>query len=618
MVPRANHPNRIENLENILEKALLEGKQTIKLYSDLGEAYYQSYGKTHQQQDLENAVKYFQCGLGDFSGDMECHCNRPIVLDNLGRALLVKCEQLGKMEDLIKAIAYHQEVFNLSPIGFPGRCMSLNNLGRALKIQYEQFGEMADLEKAMGYLEQALYLSLLGHHLRVFTLNNLAITLQIRYEQLGVATDLGKAIAYYEEAVDLCLLNHSLRSSSLCNLASALQSRHEKYRRMEDLEKAITCHQQAIDMCPSGHALRPSALNNLAIALQIRYERLGKMEDLEKAITFHNEALVLRPPGHPLRSSSLNNLANAFQIKYEHLEHNENLEKAITYHKQALDLRSLGHPFRSASLDNLGHTFYAKYQKLGNQEDVIRPITFYEQATTTISKLPDRLQQLILLPTITSQQELVEKSSHLFLDAAACALSAGTPDIAVQLLGQGRSILWSKIQGYRQSFKDISKKVPDLAQEFQAISKNLEKNATSAHVDIPLQCALSEKWMALLGKMRKLEGFSDYLQVTPFEILKNASAEGPVIMIHCQGDPKLECAQSQVGQLPAGRGDPEYIAYGEILRDQSEDSLPRWGHYIPSSTQCKLVDTIGLVISGLYDYLQSQSRLAIMISNLQL
>ncbi|KAF9469184.1 hypothetical protein BDZ94DRAFT_1243878 [Collybia nuda] len=44
--------------------------------------------------------------------------------------------------------------------------------------------------------------------------------------------------------------------------------------------------------------------------------------------------------------------------------------------------------------------------------------------------------------------------------------------------------------------------------------------------------------------------------------------------------------QSQVSQLPAGRADPEYIAYGtclnihlvgEILRGQSEDSLPRWG-----------------------------------------
>jgi CHAT domain-containing protein len=100
------------------------------------------------------------------------------------------------------------------------------------------------------------------------------------------------------------------------------------------------------------------------------------------------------------------------------------------------------------------------------------------------------------------------------------------------LLEHGRSILWSKMQGYRHPLVEVSKQDPGLAKDFTVISQQLEHNAMSNDADIGLQRVLSETWTQLLHKIRQMEGLSDFLQAVPFSALKSAADEGPVILIN--------------------------------------------------------------------------------------
>ncbi|KAF9463817.1 TPR-like protein [Collybia nuda] len=552
------HLSNVKKLENKLNKALLKGKQISECYVNLGLAYHFRYRSSHQQEDLDNVVVYYMKGLE--AGPASTYLLE-VLLNNLGIALQTRFELLRDMQDLEKAIAYHDHALELP--GQSNKSMSLGNLASALQIRYGELRTMEDLERAIIYQEQALELHPPDEHDGSRLLNNLATALETRYWQLGEKKDLDKAIVIFEQALGLQTLGHPMRSSSLTGLANVLQARYDQLEEVENLEKSIIYLGQALNLCSPSHPDRSKILNNLANSLQKRYHKLGGIEDLEVAITCYEEALTLSPYSHPNRSNSLNNLALVLQIKYKQLMEIQYLEKAITLHEQALDSCPPNSPERSMFLYNLGWIFYTKYIALGKTEDLEQSLTYYKQAAFSInssllhrfiaakqwahisqwynisSALPAytlaldlQQQHLALLPSLVSQQGLIEKSSQLSVDAAACALSTSTPEVAVELLEQGRSILWSKIQGYRKHFDEILEVAPHLAQEFQNISHQLEHNAVSPDVNIIHQHALYEKWERLLVEIRKLDGFSDFLKAAPFHFLQSVSTEGPVIMVN--------------------------------------------------------------------------------------
>jgi hypothetical protein len=68
-------------------------------------------------------------------------------------------------------------------------------------------------------------------------------------------------------------------------------------------------------------------------------------------------------------------------------------------------------------------------------------------------------RSLILHPNVESQQHFLAKASHiprsLASDAASAAIDANELEVAVELLEQGRAILWSKMGGYRYPLDEL-------------------------------------------------------------------------------------------------------------------------------------------------------------------
>ena len=166
---------------------------------------------------------------------------------------------------------------------------------------------------------------------------------------------------------------------------------------------------------------------------------------------------------------------------------------------------------------------------------------------------------LISYPSVESQQTFLA-SSHipqsLASDAASAAIDVGNLEAAVELLEQGRVILWSKMEQYRHPLDQLRQVDRELADLFQTLSierehlslaissqsRPLDSEACEGPIipsilvplDVQMQKnrVLSEDWEKVVQRVWAIEGFSNFLQAVPFTTLQAAAAEGPIILIN--------------------------------------------------------------------------------------
>ncbi|KDR70891.1 hypothetical protein GALMADRAFT_159709 [Galerina marginata CBS 339.88] len=531
--------------------------------------------------DLEDAITSNQEALGLCPPG---HPDHSISLNNLGIALYTRFEQLGRIEDLEDAITFHRQALALCPLGHSLRSSSLNNLGIALYTHFKQLGKIEDLEDAITFHCQALALCPLGHPDHSTSLSNLGIALDTRFEQLGRMEDLEDTITLHRQALALRPLGHPDQPMSLSNLGNVLLTHFEQLGKIEDLEKALTFHHQALALRPLGHPFRSSSLICLGNAFETCFEQLGRIEDIEEAIIFYRQAIDICPQGRQYYSMFLNNLGIALLSCFKKSGRIKDLEDAITSYRQAIAYYSLGNPLCSMSLNNLGLALLSQFDQSGRTEDLEESFLLYKQAANDITShsqhrlraaidwaakaqeyhhnsvlsaytislhLLDRC--LISHPDIESQQSFLATAhvpESLASDAASAAINAGNLELAVELLEQGRAILWSKMDGYRYPLDQLCQVEggAQLADRLKTLNAELEPLVLSSG-SRPLDSAasmsitaldtkmrrhriLSEEWEDVVGKIRKIEGFGSFLQAVPFNTLQMAAAEGPVILVN--------------------------------------------------------------------------------------
>jgi hypothetical protein len=158
---------------------------------------------------------------------------------------------------------------------------------------------------------------------------------------------------------------------------------------------------------------------------------------------------------------------------------------------------------------------------------------------------------LIQRPNLDLQHRLFSSSSEnyksIVADAAAAALDVDKIEKAVEMLEQGRLILWSKMREYRSPLDQLHDIQPELAARFQNLSAQLERQAMSSASDtavsfsgppLPFEIqqrnyrVLTEEWDKVVAEVRAVDGFQDFLQAIPFETLQQAAAEGPIILLN--------------------------------------------------------------------------------------
>ena len=150
--------------------------------------------------------------------------------------------------------------------------------------------------------------------------------------------------------------------------------------------------------------------------------------------------------------------------------------------------------------------------------------------------------RLVLAPTIESQQDLLASvPKALALDAASCSINRREFRSAIELLEQGRAILWSKLRRYRHPLDDLRTIDKELFDQFVTLSGQLECLAMSVEFESGFKSSapsefmvweqpfgssfetkvqqhriISGRWDDVVEKIRRVDGFTDFLQAVPF------------------------------------------------------------------------------------------------------
>ncbi|KAG1721605.1 CHAT domain-containing protein [Suillus lakei] len=503
------------------------------------------------------------------------HTDRSTSLNNLGNQLSTRFDHRGNDGDLDEAIALQREALALRSVGHIDRSMSLNNLGNQLSTRFDHRGNNGDLDEAIRLQREALALRSVGHTDRSASLNDLANQLSTRFDHQGNDGDLDQAIALHREALALCQVGHTHRSMSLNNLATQLSKCFDHRGNEGDLDEAIALQREALQRSAG------FVPDNLARQLSNRFDHRGNDGDLDEAIALHREALALRPVGHTYRSTSLNNLATQLSTRFDHRHNGEDLHESRANLQCALTLLTQPDP-RQLNVHVSLATVYLSFHHSGldsaspGEDNHLNAAMHHFKAAANVASgsLLSRLQASLhwvryasqcshgteLEAYATSMQFLDTymsatasiSSRHsamkdfprtLAVDAASCALHSGDVSRAVELLEQGRTLIWTQMARLRTPLDSLQTRgdhAVTLMKRFRDLSSLLEKPPVNRadgtpRVDVEAEEAryrrLVKDWNRAVEEIRKIEGFSRFLLPPLFSDLQDAACDGPIIVL---------------------------------------------------------------------------------------
>ncbi|KAJ7180462.1 CHAT domain-containing protein [Mycena filopes] len=581
---------------NELEEAMVFYRAVVAMVlaiGNLASAHHSRFERLNENADLGSAI-YLQEVLLTLVA--EGNPNRSSILNNLGNALLADLKkaldlnramalislarglfasftETGRFEELDEGIAQYREAISILPEGHRHQSVAFQNLANLLAAKFAYLGQRRDLEEALALAGQNLEFHPLGDASRPSALAALADILLQRFHCFGIIGDLKQTVEYLAEALESCPPEHAKRASYLHDFACAMQVIYTHFPGPGPLEAALVNHALALSLRPVGHAKRAPSLKGLAEAYCARFKRFGRIEDLEAAITHAREALSLRPAGHPRHFAYLNELAVDLTIRFDHLDEMSDLEEAIalltaakasiakTAPAQSRLDRHLaisylkqhdGQPRPNASLlaTAFGHFEAGFAHAFADPGEAVQTLLDWATAARTHGRrvpLQAYSRALALLEqTIAVTATIDMQHRSLTAPGAPQTIAMGSWRPAVELLEQGRAMLWTRMRGYRSALDDLHQADAVLAEEFEKITKQLEaltmsvENASEddkgrmldLNRTMKARRELQERWDELVRDIQQLDGFESFLQPVPFKTLRAAAEGGPVVMIN--------------------------------------------------------------------------------------
>ena len=510
------------------------------------------------------------------------HAHHHHVLGNIHRSYY---QTFGEKGHLMKAIA-HLEKATVLPATYEEEFQIHNDLGIVLKDRFDIRGNMGDLERAIEcHRKAAAIISSRQYKLPPIRIN-LANTILTRFNHLGREEDLQEALACHRDVLESISEDNALQYKCLHNVGVTLSLRFKFYREKKDLEDSISLFRRALRLLDPLHPDQFMCLDNLGCALQVLFEETTNEAYLIEAIDLRRKALECCPPGQFNRYISLYNIGHVLLISFAVNGELILLEEAVEHLTKAKEETSDDHPFRTAINSVLATCFLIQGQ-LDTSFDQNLAFTLFKEATThrtstsksrfnvglqwigaaekykhpsvllAYSSTLNLLQQSLLVnPTVETQRDfLIHLPKSLACDACACAVESGNIEKAVELLELGRVILWNRMRGYRHTMDGLRKSSKAyLVSKFETLSASLETLAMSSETSESLasphqwssvvkysspfelkmrdQRLLLQEWDEIVRKIRRVPGHNDFLKPIPFDILRSASAEGPVIIVN--------------------------------------------------------------------------------------
>lgn len=500
----------------------------------------------------------------------------PTLKGLLANAMLERFARYRGLPDLTKALEAAQDGTAAAEEGSPVRAACLSSLALAQANLFSHTGDVRDLDRAIATGRKSVTAALGDPLGAAICLSNLGGMLRTKYDRLGDAGALDEAIEVNLEAVRNTPAGHVNLPGFLSNLGNTLRNRFEVGGFPADIRESVEVLDRAVATAHRDQVDRPGYVANLANALIVAAEQLVDPAALDRAIAMLEPETAALGATHPLRHLCLASSGYAWRTRFDCSGDPDALNKAIEYLGQASESVSAVHPQRAEYLAALGVVWHRKFERslLAGQPDGRAGAAAMEASTeaASIATAPPLTRALAarnwaqaaarlddaqeaargfataveLLDRVAwrglrrgDQERYLGRFAALACNAAAWAIEAGQEQRAVELLEQGRGVLLAQSLNVQARQYDLLRADPELASQLTDVDKALDSVPSAADL-VPANGTASaaqrddlvRRREDILGRIRKLRGFTDFLRTPRFEVLRDAARSGPVVIVN--------------------------------------------------------------------------------------
>ncbi|KAG8732437.1 hypothetical protein FRC11_013657 [Ceratobasidium sp. 423] len=524
------------------------------------------------------------------------HKVEPIIASHQGTLYLRRFQFFGRKKDIKRAIKYHHQSITAVANHHPKRAMFLGWLGRCHLALFEDNQDAAELKRGIEYSSDAwkdiqskakkatneerkhifegkgcalqcllehvgglnnmgiinsgieewrsILLDLLKQpdtegSIKAGCMKTLGFLYTTRFGQLGGwrHSDLEKSLTFLAAAVTLQPKQDSSLRSTLCILARSLAARSNSCtpRNSADSDLALKFLNLAKQLTPKDHVFVPHLLANFG---DVHASLSCKGDDdthLNAAIKYYTGALnhPLCRPGSRLWAKARQKLGLCCLYKYSTVKR-RNYDRSMKYLRLALG------EFVHVALSPRGHLFDRFTAACSWATNAASHPSFRAHALYGYETTMELIPLLACFGAVPGQRyKATQKSGQLAVEAAAIAIEAKEYTLALTLLEQGRSVKWNHMLQLQTPLYHL-KLHPQgqaLAEELEALlirlqleesTSSSESNEQSHHEDLDLQ----NRYQQVLGKIRRLPGFANFMRPKLVEDLIKAARNGPVVVIN--------------------------------------------------------------------------------------
>ena len=511
------------------------------------------------------------------------HPGRSSCLSTLGNALVELFAQTGDRAALAEAVLCAWAAVDATGTDDPDRAARLSNLGVALRAQFLATGDAAALAEAVTVARAAVEATPAGDRRRAARLAMLSNALQEMFEQAGRLDLLVRAVDTGRAALGATPVGHPDRLAILNNLGVALRILGERTGELDVLVEAVHTARAALDATPADHPGRQACLTNLAVVLQTLAEVTGEPGPLVEAVDTARAALDAAPADHPDRTIQLAALARVLKDLFEQTGEAGALIEAAHHIRDAVEATPDDSLYRAVRVNQLGDTALMVFECTGQPaaldvarrcyreagRNVVGATITRINAYRSLAALPDdpddaenaesaaaddpgavqeRVEAIaaavdlvdIMAPATLSgadREHQLRRLANLPGEAAAVALDADRPALAVELLERARGRLTADVLGMRGEdlarlrADDAHRHQADRLEQLRSQLDTFDRADASPDESAELRRAAHAEWRQLLDEIRAVPGFAGFFRTPAIADLARQAHAGPIVFV---------------------------------------------------------------------------------------
>lgn len=487
------------------------------------------------------------------------------LLVSLGSALLRRYERGGPLADLRDGIGHLRAGIDGMADGEPRRS-ALCHLANALRLSFHTSGDLGDLDAAINELVGLLGLLNQGHPLLGQVVWRLSAAAAEHVDSTGEPGQLRRALHVLSPVMRGISPEDEYRAGALAGYGTLLRRNFSHGAEPDILDAAVSFGEASVDVARTPEE-RCAMQVSLVTSLISRFERSGQIGDLDGAAAIAENAASQVPAGSTPQGKAWTQLGLIAAHRFRRSSAIDQLETAAQMFERALAAMSETAPGRAAVATELGRALQTLYQRSGRRriyrsarkvltEAAVQETAPADQrlrAAALCGRLAAQAQRwaealesfrlaVNLLPLVACGKRVVAspKTSHrwatITADAAACALEAGEPEAAVELLEHGRSALLSDFLPAGGEIGRLHRALPEAADGLVRLRRLLDRppeepalvDASSLGQDD--RDELAQAWVDMVADVHAEK--SGYLQVRSFRKLAAAASDGAVVLLN--------------------------------------------------------------------------------------